>query len=276
MKHEYELSLLQIPRRSSSGAPMMTWEPSGEKNEMLEEANVGNSQSLVSSGHASHDRRIHFLCKRALDLVLATCLLILFAPLMLLISVLIKLDTPGPIFFVQERVGARRRSQDGQSRWEIGSFPFIKFRSMIQEADQAIHRDHVKAFVEGRLENAPNGSARFKLAKDPRVTRVGRILRKTSLDELPQFINVLRGEMSLVGPRPVPLYEVASYQPWQRERLAAIPGVTGLWQVRGRTELSFDEMVRLDVEYIRRQSLWLDIKILFLTIPAVLSGRGAG
>ena len=115
-----------------------------------------------------------------------------------------------------------------------------------------------------------------RLIDDPRVTRIGRILRRTSLDELPQLFNVIRGEMSLVGPRPVPLYEVAAYQPWQRERLAALPGITGLWQVRGRCELSFEDMVRLDVEYIRNQSIWLDFKILSLTIPAVLSGRGAG
>ncbi|MGH9896190.1 MAG: sugar transferase, partial [bacterium] len=117
--------------------------------------------------------------------------------------------------------------------------------------------------------------ARFKLSNDPRVTRVGRVLRRMSLDELPQLFNVLKGEMSLVGPRPVPLYEVAEYGESDTERLAALPGITGLWQVRGRAEIPFSEMVRLDCEYVRNQSLWLDLKILAATIPAVVSGRGA-
>jgi lipopolysaccharide/colanic/teichoic acid biosynthesis glycosyltransferase len=254
----------------------MQSKPLGEMSEMLQEASVGNSQSIDSSNRDQPGRRVYFLFKRTLDLVLATCLLILLFPFMLLIGVLIKLDSPGPVLFVQERVGVRRRIQNGRSYWEIRPFRFFKFRSMIQGADQSIHRAHVKAFVEGRLERAANGAAGFKLGKDPRVTRVGRILRKTSLDELPQLVNVLRGEMSFVGPRPVPPYEVAAYQPWQHERLAAIPGVTGLWQVQGRCELTIDDMVRLDVEYIHKQSIWLDVKILFLTIPAVLSGRGAG
>jgi lipopolysaccharide/colanic/teichoic acid biosynthesis glycosyltransferase len=118
-------------------------------------------------------------------------------------------------------------------------------------------------------------SGPFKLTDDPRLTRVGKVLRRTSLDELPQFFNVLKGEMSLVGPRPVPLYEVAEYKEWQRERLAAMPGMTGLWQVKGRSRVSFDEMVRMDIEYTRNRSLCFDLKILLLTIPAVLSGEGA-
>jgi lipopolysaccharide/colanic/teichoic acid biosynthesis glycosyltransferase len=218
----------------------------------------------------------YFLLKRGMDVLLAALLLIIIAPVLLLIGVLIKLDTPGPILFVQQRVGARRVTREGKSSWEMRLFPFFKFRSMYHDADQSVHREHVKAFVEGRLERAPSGAARFKLVEDPRVTRVGRILRRTSLDELPQLLNVLRGEMSLVGPRPVPQYEVASYKSWQYARLAAVPGITGLWQAQGRCELSIEDMVRLDVEYISKQSLWLDIKILFLTIPAVLSGRGAG
>jgi lipopolysaccharide/colanic/teichoic acid biosynthesis glycosyltransferase len=254
----------------------MQSKPFGEKSVMLQEASVEDSESTVSSNQDKPGRRVYFLIKRGLDLVLAACLLILLSPLMLLIGVLIRLDSPGPVLFVQERVGARRRIQNGRSDWEIRPFRFFKFRSMVQGADQSIHRAHVEAYVEGRLDRAANGVAGFKLGKDPRVTRVGRILRKTSLDELPQLVNVLRGEMSFVGPRPVPAYEVAAYQPSQRERLAAIPGVTGLWQVQGRCELSIDDMVRLDVEYIRKQSVWLDVKILFLTIPAVLSGRGAG
>jgi lipopolysaccharide/colanic/teichoic acid biosynthesis glycosyltransferase len=222
------------------------------------------------------DNAFYYYCKRCVDLVLALSLLLLLTPLMLLIGILIKLDTPGPIFYVQERVGARRRSWGGQMIWEIQNFQFYKFRSMISNANPSLHQAYIKAFVEGRV-NAPDATAKvkFKLTDDPRVTRVGRILRKTSLDELPQLINVLRGEMSLVGPRPVPIYEVAEYQPWHHERLAALPGITGLWQVQGRCQVSFEEMIAMDLEYVRHGSLWLDVKILLLTIPAILSGRGA-
>lgn len=218
------------------------------------------------------DRSLYFSCKRCVDVVLATLLLILLSPLMLLIAVLVRLDTPGPVIFVQERVGARRRSRDGRTIWEIRHFPFYKFRSMVRDADQSVHQAYIKAYVEGRV--GPS-DAKFKLTDDPRVTRVGQILRKTSLDELPQLVNVLKGEMSLVGPRPLPTYEVAQYQPWHRERLAALPGITGFWQVKGRCQVSFEEQIHMDIEYVRNRSLWLDIKILFLTIPAVLSGRGA-
>lgn len=210
-----------------------------------------------------------------MDVVLATLLFIFLSPLMLLIAILIKLDTSGPIIFVQERVGARRRSEDGRTIWEIRNFPFYKFRSMVQNADPSIHQAFIKAFVEGRVETLDTAGAKFKLTNDPRVTRIGQILRKTSLDELPQLVNVLKGEMSLVGPRPVPTYEVAEYQAWHSERLATLPGLTGLWQVQGRCEVPFEEQIRMDIKYVRNQSLWLDIKILFLTIPAVLSGRGA-
>jgi lipopolysaccharide/colanic/teichoic acid biosynthesis glycosyltransferase len=230
-------------------------------------------QAAVLTG--GKDDTLYFYGKRFLDIVLATLLLVVLSPLMLLIAVLIRLDTPGPIIFVQERVGARRRSRDGRTVWEIRNFPFYKLRSMVQDADPSTHQAHVKAYVEGRVEPSSTCSAKFKLTDDPRVTRVGRMLRRTSLDELPQLINVLRGEMSLVGPRPVPTYEMAEYQPWHRERLAALPGLTGLWQVNGRCQVSFEEQIRMDIEYVRNPSLWLDLKLLFLTIPAVLSGRGA-
>ena len=221
------------------------------------------------------NRPLYFTCKRCLDVVLTLLLLIVLAPLLLLIAVLIKLDTSGPVLFVQERVGARRRVKDGRTGWEIVLFPCYKFRSMIHGADQSIHQAHIEAFVEGRVEMSDTAHASFKLMNDPRVTRVGRLLRKTSLDELPQLLNVLRGEMSLVGPRPVPTYEVGKYGAHHWERLAVLPGITGLWQVKGRCQVPFEDMVRLDIEYIRAQSLWLDLKIIVLTIPAVLSGRGA-
>jgi lipopolysaccharide/colanic/teichoic acid biosynthesis glycosyltransferase len=221
------------------------------------------------------NRELYFAGKRLIDVVLATAMLIVLAPLMLLIAVLIKLDTRGAVFFVQERVGARRRTQRGRTRWEIRNFAFYKFRSMVANVDQSLHEEHIRAFVEGRLKAAEGSDSKFKLENDPRITRVGRVLRRSSLDELPQLINVLRGDMSLVGPRPVPLYEVAAYKETDKERLAAMPGITGLWQVQGRSEVPFVEMVRMDCEYVRKQSVWLDLKILAATIPAVLSGRGA-
>jgi exopolysaccharide production protein ExoY len=221
------------------------------------------------------DRALYFSCKRLIDLVLASLLLLLLAPPMLLVAVAIKLDTPGPVFFVHQRVGVKRRSNAGQTCWEVRNFAFYKFRSMVDGADQSLHQGHIRAFVKGHLPVPEGVCAKFKLANDCRITRVGRVLRRTSLDELPQLLNVLKGEMSLVGPRPVPPYEVAEYQESERERLAALPGITGLWQVNGRGEVSFAEMIRMDREYVRNQSLWLDFKILVATIPAVLSGRGA-
>ena len=146
---------------------------------------------------------------------------------------------------------------------------------MVRDADPSPHHAYIKAFIEGRIEASDEAGAKFKLTGDPRVTQVGRLLRRTSLDELPQLLNVLKGEMSLVGPRPVPIYEAADYQAWHYERLMALPGITGLWQVQGRCQVSFEEMIRMDIEYARHQSLWLDLKILFLTLPAVISGRGA-
>lgn len=217
------------------------------------------------------ERPLHFWGKRAVDVALATALLLLLAPLMVLIALLIKLDSPGPALFVQQRVGARRRCRDGRVTWEVHPFPFCKFRSMVADADPALHREYIRAFVRG----AADSSGEFKLAHDPRITRVGRLLRRTSLDELPQLVNVLKGEMSLVGPRPVPTYEVAEYQEWHYQRLAALPGITGIWQTRGRCQVPFAEMIRMDIDYVRRQSLWLDLKLLLLTIPAILSGRGA-
>lgn len=242
---------------------------------MFQQTYAGDSLATVKTDSQCEDRSTYFFCKRAMDLILSTLALIVLSPLMLLIAILIKLDSPGPIIFVQQRVGARRRFKDRGTVWEIRNFPMYKFRSMVRDADPSVHRAHVQALIHER-ENTHYGSKLpFKLSNDPRVTRVGRILRKTSLDELPQLINVIKGMMSLVGPRPVPPYEMAEYQGWQRERLAALPGITGLWQANGRGRASIDDMVRMDIEYIHRQSLWLDIKILLLTIPAVLSRHGA-
>jgi len=218
---------------------------------------------------------LFFAGKRCLDVILAGLLLILLLPLILLIAVLIKLDSPGPVLFAQERVGAKRQWLGRQAIWIIRNFTMYKFRSMVQNADPSVHEAYIRDFVEGRARPASENGGNFKLTNDPRVTRIGHFLRKFSLDELPQLLNVLKGNMSLVGPRPVPPYEVACYGDGDHKRLAALPGITGYWQVKGRCQVAFEEMIRMDLEYIRKASLWLDLKILFLTIPAVLSRRGA-
>lgn len=231
-------------------------------------------QSMTTLLEGTANRSFYFLCKRCLDVCLAAVILFLLLPVFFLIAVLIKLDSKGPVFFTHERVGAKRRKAGGESAWVVRKFGMHKFRSMLPNADPQVHQAYIRDFVAGRVQPAESGG-KFKLTNDPRVTRVGRLLRRTSLDELPQLFNVLKGEMSLVGPRPVPPYEVACYRNGEHKRLAATPGVTGLWQVSGRCRVSFEEMVRMDLEYIRNASFWLDLRILFLTIPAVLCGRGA-
>ena len=195
------------------------------------------------------------LVKRLIDVTVAVVGLVLCAPLFLLIALAIRLDSPGPIIFRQTRVGLRGRH-----------FEMYKFRSMHVGAEE--QQDMLADL------NEADGPI-FKIRDDPRLTRVGRILRRLSLDELPQLVNVLRGEMSLVGPRPPIPAEVEKYQEWHKKRLEAPPGMTGLWQVSGRSRLSFDEMVLLDIYYIENWSLWLDFKILMRTIPKVLLGEGA-
>ncbi|MFN8441146.1 MAG: sugar transferase [Caldilineaceae bacterium] len=217
----------------------------------------------------------HQTCIRALDLTVTILGLLVLWPLFPVLALLIKLDSPGPVFFVQERVGSRLRIENGRPVWEIQNFKMYKFRSMRNKADQTLHQEHIKAFARGELSTNGKDANPFKLANDPRITKVGAILRKTSLDELPQLINVLKGEMSLVGPRPVPAYEVAEYQEHHFERLAARPGLTGLWQLNGRSRVSFEEMIQMDIDYVRKQSVWQYLRILILTIPSVLLGSGA-
>jgi len=223
-------------------------------------------ESCLLGSLSPHSSDVYFWVKRLIDVSLALALLIVLSPLMLLIALLVKLDSRGSALFKQQRMGFNWR--------ERKSRPFLmyKFRSMYQDCDEAPHRDYVRRWINGGLDEE-EGIA--KLAGDGRVTRVGRILRKTSLDELPQLWNVLKGDMSLVGPRPVPLYEVAEYEPWHMQRLEATPGITGLWQVKGRARVGVSEMVSLDIEYINGQTLWVDLKIMLLTIPALISGRGA-
>jgi lipopolysaccharide/colanic/teichoic acid biosynthesis glycosyltransferase len=210
------------------------------------------------------------------DVAISLVALVVLAPLLLVISAMILVDSGRPVFFRQERVGARRSTQGGRIAWQVRRFRILKFRTMVPDADSSpVHRQFVELFAAGALTPDQLDHAGFKLRADPRITRVGRFLRASSLDELPQLFNVLRGTMSLVGPRPVPPYEVELYEPWHRERLAAMPGVTGPWQVYGRGRVSFEEMIRLDIEYVRQQSLRGDFSLLLRTLPAVLSTRGA-
>ncbi len=247
---------------------------------MLYQGQMSNQAVILNRGgtvqaRQSMNKNIYFALKRVLDIVLSAIALVVFGPLMLLVALAIKLDSKGPALFIQERVGARKQTRDGITSYTIQNFRIYKFRTMYTKTDDSIHRNHIKAFVQGTLETDENDENKFKLSRDPRITRVGAFLRKTSLDELPQLFNVLKGEMSLVGPRPVPVYEVNEYSFWHRERLTTLPGMTGLWQVEGRSQVSFSDMIRLDIKYLRNQSLWLDLKIILLTVPAVLASRGA-
>ncbi len=225
------------------------------------------------------DRSPYFLSKRLLDVALAALGLVVFLPLTILIALLIVIDSGWPIIFAQKRVGAKRWTRGGFSYWQQDTFTFYKFRSMVRHSDPSMHRAFVSAFIHNdqkRMAQVQNGETQIrKLVNDPRVTRVGRFLRKTSLDDLPQLWNVVKGDMSLVGPRPPIPYEVDEYSQWQCRRLETKPGLTGLWQVTARSSADFDEMVRLDIDYIENQSLWLDIRILFKTPLAVLDGKGA-
>jgi lipopolysaccharide/colanic/teichoic acid biosynthesis glycosyltransferase len=231
----------------------------------------------------SGDRRVAYHgTKRAIDLGAALLLLVMASPLLLLIALAIRLDGPGTILFKQERVGGRRVRNGGNHEWRLETFTMYKFRTMAPTASDELHRRYMAAYLAGDEQAMaaiqPDGEAgdSYKLTADPRVTRVGRILRKLSLDELPQLWNVLLGQMSLVGPRPPLGYEVDQYEEHHLRRLAGYAGLTGWWQVNGRCETSFEEMVQLDVEYLERRSLWLDLVILVRTLPAMVSTRGAG
>lgn len=217
--------------------------------------------------HREGSKKLARMVKRAMDIAGSFAALAVLSPLYLLIALCVKLSSDGPVFFKQERLG------------QFGStFKCLKFRTMYANNDPKIHQEFMKRVIngaaDGKVEGA-NGPV-YKMTNDPRITRVGGLLRRTSLDELPQFLNVLRGEMSLVGPRPPLAYEYEEYDLWHRRRvLEAKPGITGLWQVRGRSRVRFDDMVRLDLQYVRKWSLWLDIRILFATPRAVVFGGDA-
>ncbi len=220
-------------------------------------AEFADQRAAFDARHRTAGWRLDASAKRALDLLGAAALLLLLAPLFAVVALLIKLDSPGPVLFRQERVGR-------------GARPFVclKFRSMRVDADQQVHAAYV-------AERIRQGLPLLKLQADPRITRTGRFLRATSIDELPQLWNVLRGEMSLVGPRPALAYEVELYDATQRQRLLVKPGVTGLAQIYSRGRGTLAEYVGHDLEYVKRRNIWLDLKILLITLPAVLKGHGA-
>jgi lipopolysaccharide/colanic/teichoic acid biosynthesis glycosyltransferase len=225
------------------------------------------------------DKKGYFLVKRLLDLTLAAMFLVLLSPLMAIVAILIKLDSAGPILFKQKRVGAHRVMQNGKWVWEPREFTCLKFRTMIHNADPSIHQAYVTALIQNnttKMNELQNGKQKIlKLEHDPRITKVGHYLRKSSLDELPQFITVLTGNMSIVGPRPAIGYEVAVYTPLHKGRLNAQPGITGLQQVLARCTCDFDDQVQYDLQYIKKQSLWLDLKIMLMTPLVVLKHKGA-
>ncbi len=217
--------------------------------------------------HKKPPSRASQIVKRAVDIVGSLFAIVLDAPLLIGIALAIKLTSRGPVLFRQKRVG-----QFGKE------FTFLKFRSMCCDTDPSIHQKYVTQLITNGngVKQGKAGQAQYKIANDPRVTKIGRILRTTSLDELPQFFNILMGDMSLVGPRPPLPYEVACYQTWHWARVLSVkPGLTGIWQVDGRSRVKFDEMVRMDLQYAAEQSLWLDLKILARTPMAVISGDGA-
>src|SRR6185437_1952784 len=218
--------------------------------------------TLIERVRATEER--YFFSKRTLDIVFGVAMFAVALPIMVMVAVLVALDSPGPILYKQRRVG-----QDGRE------FDLYKFRSMRHNADHSIHKVAVARFMKGeRLNTSRTTDSPYKLGDDPRITRVGKFIRKTSLDELPQFWNIITGEMSLVGPRPPIPYEVELYSKRAMQRLQGKPGLTGPWQVYGRGKVTFRERVEMDIAYLRNRSLAYDLKLMLQTIPAVLNGRG--
>jgi exopolysaccharide biosynthesis polyprenyl glycosylphosphotransferase len=220
-----------------------------------------------SSGRDSRGNS-SLIIKRAMDILGSGIGILLLSPIMIALAIAIKLTSNGPVFFRQQRVGRYGNR-----------FTFLKFRSMNCANNSAVHEEYMKRFISGNAASQNQGDKPapvFKITNDPRITPIGRFLRRSSLDELPQLLNVLIGDMALVGPRPPIPYEVECYDIWHRRRLLAVkPGITGLWQVSGRSKVAFDDMVRMDLKYARSWSIWLDLKILIKTPQAVLSGEGA-
>lgn len=233
--------------------------------EQLIEAKTGEVRDPLRLDNSVPRTRIERALKRTLDLIGAAVAIALFSPVMLLAAVAIWFSSPGPAIFRQTRLG-----KGGVP------FTFYKFRSMRYDAADTIHREHVTTIIRNQIAGADGAKAWAKLENDPRITRVGRFIRRTSIDELPQLFNVIQGHLSLVGPRPPVPYEAAEYQSWHLRRVLEVkPGITGLWQVGGRGASTFEDMVRLDLQYIQRWSLGLDLQILVKTVGVVLSRQGA-
>jgi lipopolysaccharide/colanic/teichoic acid biosynthesis glycosyltransferase len=224
-------------------------------------AGIETNSTVLSGDKAAQSRMVQLALKRTLDIVIATTLIVLLLPVMLIIGVLVCASSPGPVIYKQQRLG-----RNGHLFW------FYKFRTMFDDNDASEHHAYYRALIRG--DARPIGGS-YKLTNDPRVTRVGALLRRYSLDEFPQLFNVLLGHMSLVGPRPPLPYEVDMYSSREWRRLAVRPGLTGLWQVSGRSALSFQQMVDLDIEYIETWNLLLDLRILLRTPLAVVTGDGA-
>jgi lipopolysaccharide/colanic/teichoic acid biosynthesis glycosyltransferase len=220
-----------------------------------------SSCATAASLQACQRTSVYPLIKRALETIFSLVLLVLLAPVFVLVTLAIKLDSPGPAIFRQTRIG-----KDGEP------FTFYKFRSMFHDIDTSGHQAFMKAFVNGHVDQ---DKEIFKPAQDNQITQIGRLLRKTSLDELPQLINVIKGEMSFIGPRPNIPAEVEEYKDWHKRRLQALPGITGWAQVNGRSSLSFDQIARYDLEYIDRENLLMDLRIVRRTLSYVVQSKGA-
>ena len=241
-------------QQSGKNSPPSSDEKSGKK------VSISSDEKLYPD--LSNSGTADVLLKRLVDIVGSLGALLFLSPLLLVISALIKLTSRGPVLFKQRRLGKFAKE-----------FTFLKFRSMYVDNNPEIHKTYVRDLIRQKIKEE---SGVYKIKNDPRITPLGRFLRKSSLDELPQLLNVLKGDMSLVGPRPPIPYEFECYELWHRRRvLEAKPGVTGLWQVNGRSRTTFDEMVRLDLRYVRDRSLWLDFRIILQTPLAVLGGDGA-
>ena len=234
-------------------------------------------QRLISDSKTRPLRYVRITSKRSnyykikikpvIDLICSTLFILIFSPIMILIAFGIKFSSKGPLFYKQKRVGHRGKI-----------FTLYKFRTMRENCNDEVHREYIAKLINGEINSdrqSKNQKAVYKLNSDARVTKIGKFLRIWSLDELPQFFNVLKGEMSLVGPRPPIPYEVEEYSAWQLQRLDALPGITGLWQVNGRSRTNFDDMVRLDIQYIRNSSFSQDMKIFLKTFKAIISRDGA-
>lgn len=245
------------------------------KSEKINQGIPGSSGLVAISGKTN----FYYCTKRIIDIIISTIALIILFPLMLIVAILIRVDSPGPVIFTQKRITTLRRRVSGGYQWDRAEFSFYKFRTMKHNADDTLHKTYVKALIDHddqTLNSLGNADSKIKkLTKDPRVTRLGHLLRRSSIDELPQFWNVLKGDMSVVGPRPAIPYELDFYKPWYFRRFETKPGLTGLWQVVARCSIDFDGMVKLDLEYLEKQSLLEDLKIIFMTPVAIFLHRGA-